>query len=91
MKSEPGPPMTPGNAAAARARLIVSCKACQHQVEPEPTEIAERYRAETALLDWRDRLVRSQCGSRDVDMVMSGTERGSFRAARARSLLLSAN
>jgi hypothetical protein len=34
MKSEPAPPMTLGNAAAvAQVRLIVWCKACQHQVE----------------------------------------------------------
>jgi hypothetical protein len=36
MKSPPGPPMTLGNAAAARVRLIVWCKACSHQVEPDP-------------------------------------------------------
>jgi Protein of unknown function (DUF2924) len=34
LKSHPSPPMTLGNAAAARVRLIVWCKACQHQVEP---------------------------------------------------------
>jgi hypothetical protein len=34
-----------GNAAAARVRLIVSCKECQHQVEPIPAEIAARYGA----------------------------------------------
>jgi hypothetical protein len=31
LPSEPGPPMTLGNA-AARVRLIVWCKECQHQV-----------------------------------------------------------
>src|SRR5216684_2952060 len=36
MKSEPGPPMTLGAAAAAGVRLTVWCKACQHQVEPGP-------------------------------------------------------
>jgi hypothetical protein len=30
------PPMTLGNAAAARVRLIVWCEECQHQVEPDP-------------------------------------------------------
>jgi hypothetical protein len=34
MKSESGLLMTLGNAAAARVRLIVWCKACQHQAEP---------------------------------------------------------
>jgi hypothetical protein len=36
LKSEPGPPMTLGNAAAAYVRLIVWCKACGHRVEPTP-------------------------------------------------------
>jgi hypothetical protein len=35
--------MTPGGAAAALIGLIVWCKACQYQVEPDPTEIAARY------------------------------------------------
>jgi hypothetical protein len=39
--------MTLGNAAAARVRLIVWCKDCQHQVEPDPAEMAQRYGAET--------------------------------------------
>jgi hypothetical protein len=64
LKSESGPPMTLGNAAAAKVRLIVWCKACQHQVEPDPTEMAERHGAETTVPDWRERLVCSRCGSR---------------------------
>ncbi|HEY2186809.1 MAG TPA: hypothetical protein VGH39_17595 [Xanthobacteraceae bacterium] len=59
MKSTPGPPMTLGNAAASRARLIVWCKACRHQIEPDPAEMAERYGAATAVPDWRERLVCS--------------------------------
>jgi hypothetical protein len=35
--------MTLGNAAAARVRLIVWCNGCQHQVEPDPVEMAARY------------------------------------------------
>ncbi len=42
--------MTLGNAAAARVRLIVWCKACRHQIEPDPAEQAERYGAETPVL-----------------------------------------
>jgi hypothetical protein len=38
MKSYPGPPMTLGNAAAARVRLMVWRKECQHRVEPDPAE-----------------------------------------------------
>jgi hypothetical protein len=37
--------MTLGNAAAAHVRLIVWCKGCQHQVEPDPAEMAARYGA----------------------------------------------
>jgi integrase len=40
MKSEPGSPMTLGGAAAAQLRFIVWCKDCQHQVEPDPGEMA---------------------------------------------------
>jgi hypothetical protein len=39
--------MTLSKAAAARVRLIVWCKECLHQVEPDPAEMAARYRAET--------------------------------------------
>ena len=49
MKSEPGSPMTLGNAAAARVRLIVWCKDCQHQVEPDPAEMGQRYGVETPV------------------------------------------
>jgi hypothetical protein len=37
--------MTLGNAAATRLRLIVGCKACQYQAEPDPAEMAARYGA----------------------------------------------
>jgi hypothetical protein len=75
MKSAPGPPMTPGGAAAAQLRFIVWCEDCQHQVEPDPAEIAARYGAETTVLDWRERLVCSRCGSRQTDMVVTGEHR----------------
>jgi hypothetical protein len=75
MKFEPGPPMTLGNAAAACVRLIVWCRDCHHQVEPDPAEMAERHGAETPVPEWRERLVCSQCGNRDVDMVVSGARR----------------
>ena len=67
--------MTLGAAAAARVRLIVWCKVCRRQVEPDPVAQAERYGADTSVLDWRARLVCSACGSRDVDMVLSGVTR----------------
>jgi len=55
--------MTLGNAAAARVRLIVWCKECQHQVEADPAKTAARYGAETPVLDWRERLVCPRCGT----------------------------
>jgi hypothetical protein len=56
VKSEPGPPMTLGNAAAARVRLIA-------------------FGGQTTVLDWKARLVCAGCGSRNVEMVVSGTKR----------------
>jgi DNA-directed RNA polymerase subunit RPC12/RpoP len=44
--------------------LIVWCLDCHHQVEPDPTEMAERYGAEMTVPDWHSRLVCSRCGSR---------------------------
>jgi hypothetical protein len=67
--------MTLGAAAAAQVRLIAWCKACQHQVEADPAEMAQRYGADTPVLDWRDMLVCSKCGGREADMVASGTKR----------------
>jgi Zn finger protein HypA/HybF involved in hydrogenase expression len=67
--------MTLGNAAAAHVRLIVWCLDCRHQTEPDPAEMVERYGAEMTVSDWHGRLVCSECGSRRVDMVVSGTER----------------
>jgi hypothetical protein len=52
-----GPPMTLGAAAAAQVRLIVWCKSCQHQVEPDPAEMAARYGADTSVLE----LARDAC------------------------------
>ena len=66
-----------GNAAAARVRLIVWCKACGHRAEPDPAEIAQRYGAETVILDWRERLVCSHCGSHNIDLVVTGPSGGS--------------
>jgi hypothetical protein len=42
MKAYRGPLMTLGNAAAAGVRLVVWCRDCRRQVEPDPAEMAER-------------------------------------------------
>ena len=56
--------MTLGNAAAARIWLILWCRYCGHQVEPDPAEMAVRRGPNTSMLDRRQRLVCSRCGSR---------------------------
>ena len=50
-----------------------------HQVEPDPAEMAARYGAGTTVLDWRERLVCSKCGSREIDMVVTGERRPAGR------------
>ena len=75
MRSEPGPPMTLGRAAAAHVRFMVWCKACGYRAEPDPSEQARWYGPETPVPDWHARLVCSQCDSRDVDMVVTGQRR----------------
>jgi len=75
MKSVSDTPMTLGNAAKTSLQLIVWCKACQHQNQTDPADVAERFGAETSLVAWRDRLVCSNCGSRDIEMVLMGRRR----------------
>jgi Zn finger protein HypA/HybF involved in hydrogenase expression len=67
--------MTLGNAAAAHVRLIVWCLDCRHQIEPDPAEMAVRYGADMTVPDRHKRLVCSECGARNVNIVVSGTER----------------
>ena len=38
-------------------------------------EMAIRYGTNTSVLDWRERLLCSRCGGRQVDMVVTGTKR----------------
>ena len=74
-QSGSGPPATLGSTAAAQVRIIVWCRDCRHQAEPDPAELARRYGAETPIPKWHKRLVRSRCGSRAVDFVLTGTGR----------------
>jgi hypothetical protein len=46
-----------------RVRLIVWCKACGHRVEPDAAEMAGRYGADTAVPEWRGRLVCPGAGA----------------------------
>ena len=68
-------PATLGSTLAAHLCLIVWCKACRRQVEPDVAEQVERYGAGLALPDWAARLVCSRCGSRAVDFIVSGARR----------------
>jgi hypothetical protein len=68
-------PATLGSTLAAHLCLIVWCKACRHQVEPDVAEQVERYGAGLALPDWAARLVCSKCGRQEVDFVVSGSRR----------------
>jgi hypothetical protein len=43
--------MTLGSSAAAGVCLIVWCRDCRHQVEPDPVEEAQRYGAEMTQPD----------------------------------------
>jgi hypothetical protein len=49
------PPMTLGNAVAAKVRLVVWCRECSHNIDPDPAEMIDRYGAETAFRDWHAR------------------------------------
>ncbi len=67
-------PLTLGNAAACRARLIARCLDCQRQAKFDPTDMAERFGADTTVPDWHARLVCSECGRRRIDIVVTGTK-----------------
>jgi hypothetical protein len=41
--------MTLGSAATAGVRLIVWCRDCRHQAEPDPAEMARQYGAHTTV------------------------------------------
>jgi hypothetical protein len=75
MKPYRGPPMTLGGAATAHLTFMVWCKARDHRSEPDPADQARWYGPETTVLEWRARLVCSRCGSRNVEMVVSGAKR----------------
>jgi hypothetical protein len=75
MKSYTGPLATLGGAAAAHVRIVVWCRECRHQVEPDVAAMTQRYGAETTVIDWHARLRCSACGSRAVDFVLTGARR----------------
>ena len=50
--------------------MIGSTRKYSRQIELDPVEMAERYGAETPVLDYRERLVCSHCGDRQADIVV---------------------
>jgi hypothetical protein len=84
-----GPPATLGSTAAAQARLIVWCRDCRHQVEPDPAALARHYGANLSVPDWAKRLVCSACGSHEDrfrrhrrQALINGTSAATTRGAR---------
>jgi hypothetical protein len=45
--------------------------------------MTERYGANTSVLDWRERLVCSRCGSRQADMVVEQGQVARVKCARS--------
>ena len=45
-------PATQGSTFAAGVDLIVWCKACRHQVEPDVADLVSRYGAELPVPEW---------------------------------------
>ena len=64
-------PATLGSTAKAHLLLRVWCKACRHQVDLDPGDLAQRYGADLPVPEWAKRLACSQCGSRRVDFVVT--------------------
>jgi hypothetical protein len=72
-EGEPAPLMM-GQALEARVRLIVWCRSCGRQAEPDVSRLAELYGQGVAVIDWATRLRCSACGSK-ADFVISGARR----------------
>jgi hypothetical protein len=47
----------------------------QHRVEPDPAEMADRYGADTSVLDWRERLVCSAIIEDELECDLDHTAR----------------
>jgi hypothetical protein len=72
-RSNPGEPMTLGNAAAARVRLIVWCNECGHRGEIDPADLAGRLGEAFPVPQIPSRLRCGACEGRRVSFVVSGT------------------
>lgn len=70
-----GTPLTLGQALAAQVRLIVWCKSCGRQAEPDVAKQVSWHGSEMTVIDWARRLRCSACGARDADFIVSGARR----------------
>ena len=68
-------PLTLGQALAGKARLIVWCKSCGHQVEPDMAEQVSHHGSGLTVIDWAARLRCQVCSGRDADFVVTGARR----------------
>jgi hypothetical protein len=73
-ESESGP-LTLGQALAAHVRLIVWCKGCGHQSEPDVATQVAHHGSGMPVIDWGRLLRCSECGERDADFVVSWARR----------------
>jgi hypothetical protein len=74
--------MALGNAAKAEWRLIVWCRACGHQVEPDAAQLADRHDADTPVVDLaRAAGLLAMRRPGHARVLPSGKKSGSARAA----------
>ena len=62
-------PRTLGSTARAHLLLRTWCNRCRNIVDIDPGEQAARHDSDLPVLEWRLRLVCSQCGSHAMDYV----------------------
>lgn len=68
-------PLTLGQALASHVRLIVWCKSCGHQVEPDVAEQVAQHGSTMTVIDWEARLRCTLCSEREADCVATGARR----------------
>ena len=67
--------MTLGKAAAARVRLVASCKTCGYRAAPDVAALATALGEDLPVREWMARHRCSRCGARDVAAVVTGARR----------------
>jgi hypothetical protein len=67
--------LTLAQALTAHVRLIVWCKGCGHQSEPDLATQVAQHGSGMPVPDWARLLRCTECGERDADFVVSGARR----------------